>query len=215
MHPAPRSALRRFGFSGLAGLAFALLCGACGEAADPAVEAGAEAAGEPARASDLSGVYQVFGSTVDKQTGDTRELFGTVVLRQTEDRFTTSFELKTEYPVEGGSLDADVIGEGSGRVEAGKLDGHTRTQLVLGTVPGVDTGFAFMPRSVGPRIESRTQGSLLPDGTLEFVSENEAASEGGQGYRPTRTTLRATRIGDPDEADEAMGGDEPGPQDEE
>jgi len=145
---------------------------------------------------DVSGVYQVIGQTVDKQSGDTREIFGTVVVDQQDDEYSTSFELKTEYPVEGGSMIADVIGEGGGRIEGGRMVGTSRTQLVMAMVPGVDTAFAFMPRSIGPRIVSRTEGTLRRDGTLEFRVENEAATEGGQGYRPTRTILRATRVAD-------------------
>lgn len=179
----------------------ALACGSeSGEAPGSAPEP--ESPSEPppvsARAPvpDVSGVYQVIGQTVDKQSGDTREIFGTVVVDQTGAEYTTSFELKTEYPMEGGSMTADVIGEGAGRVEGDRMVGTSRTQLVMAMVPGVDTAFAFMPRKIGPRIVSRTDGTVAPDGTLEFRVENEAASEGGQGYRPTRTTLRATRVAD-------------------
>jgi hypothetical protein len=180
-----------------------LLAWACGEAPpEPASPAGSA---EPAATGDLSGVYEAYGTTVDRENGDTRQLFGTLVLQQDGASYTASFELKTEYPVEGGAIAADVIGDGAGTIAGARLEGRSHTQLVLATVPGVDTGFAFLPRRVGPRIESRTVGTLLGDGTLELVSENAAAAEGGQGYRPTRTTLRATRVDDAAKADAAVG----------
>lgn len=194
--PRPRLSGRPRPSAATAAALLAALAAACGEAPPDAAEPSAPEPEAPAAERDLSGVYQVVGRTVDQQTGDTRELVGTVVFQQEGDRYTTRFEMKTEYPVEGGAIAADVLGEGSGRIEGDRLEGRSHTQLVLSTVPGVDTGFAFVPREVGPRIESRTQGSVLADGTIEFDARNEAAAEGGQGYRPTHTTLRATRVAD-------------------
>jgi hypothetical protein len=196
--PRPRLSGRPHPSLGTASAAalLAALAAACGEAPPEAAEPSAPGPETPAAPRDLSGVYQVVGRTVDQQTGDTRELVGTVVFQQEGERYTTRFEMKTEYPVEGGAIAADVLGDGSGRIAGDRLEGRSHTQLVLGTVPGVDTGFAFVPREVGPRIESRTQGSVLPDGTIEFEARNEPALEGGEGYRPTHTTLRATRVAD-------------------
>lgn len=39
----------------------------------------------------------------------------------------------------------------TGEVENGKLRGTAQTQLVMATVPGVDTGFVLVPRDVGTR----------------------------------------------------------------
>ena len=45
-------------------------------------------------------------------------------------------------------MDTDVIGTGDGTVDGRSLRGRAETQLVIASVPGVDTAFAFVPRTV-------------------------------------------------------------------
>ncbi len=140
----------------------------------------------------LAGTYQIEGVTVDKRTGAEREISGTIVLAQEANNYTTTFSLKTTYPSADGTADADVIGSGKGTIDGQKLLGTAETQLVMATVPGIDTQFAFVPRIVGPRIVSTSVGSISDDGTLVIEIENRPAE--GETYRPTRTTLKGTRI---------------------
>ncbi len=150
------------------------------------------AAPRPAPPPSLAGIYQIEGVTVDKRTGAEREISGTIVLAQEANNYTTTFSLKTTYPSADGTADADVIGSGKGTIDGQKLLGTAETQLVMATVPGIDTQFAFVPRIVGPRIVSTSVGSISDDGTLVIEIENRPAE--GETYRPTRTTLKGTRI---------------------
>jgi hypothetical protein len=140
----------------------------------------------------IAGVYKVKGLTVEKKSGNEREIAGTVTLAQEGDRYTASFELKTKYPTPDGPAQADVLGTGDGELEGRELRGVAETQLVMATVPGVDTAFAYIPRIVGPRLVSKTSGKLGKDGTLTIEIDNEPAE--GEVYDPTHTTLRGTRI---------------------
>lgn len=141
----------------------------------------------------FSGLYRVEGRTVDEATGESRAIAGTMVLREVGGEYLASSELHTRYPrPEGGEVEAAVIGTGRGRLREGALAGTAETQLVLGTLPGVDTGFAFVPRDVGPRIVSQWRAELARDGSLRIELRNAGGE--GERYRPTRTTLRAERV---------------------
>jgi hypothetical protein len=79
------------------------------------------------------------------------------------------------------------VGTGAGRVEGTVLIGTADTNLLVASVPGVDVGFAYVPREVGPRIVSRSRAEFAADGTLQVEIENEPAE--GEDYEPTRTSL--------------------------
>lgn len=144
----------------------------------------------------VDGVYRVTGTTTEVETGIGRRIGGLVVLRRDGAHYSTHFELSTEFHHEGRGegMSAQIVGEGTGRVDGAQLQGTARTQLVFATVPGVDSRFAFIPRQVGPRIVSDTLAALRPDGTLEV--EIESRAEPGQEYARTHTALVGTRVGD-------------------
>ena len=73
--------------------------------------------------------------------------------------------------------------------------GTARTQIVVSSVPGVDTGFAFIPRMVSTRIVSTSIGEFGPGGTLSLEIQSEAAE--GEDYVSTRTKLSGKRVEDP------------------
>jgi hypothetical protein len=150
-----------------------------------------------AEADAFSGTYDVEGLTVDQRSGDTRRISGHVVLTREDDHWKAAAELETQYPTHGGPMRTDVIGTGEGRRESDGLAGTARTQLVIQTVPGVDTNFAFVPRRVGPRIVSTWTARLQKDGTLLVELVNEPAE--GEHYSPTHTTLHGTRVVMPQE----------------
>jgi hypothetical protein len=158
---------------------------------------------EPARAADaavdpFSGTYTVVGTTVDVQSGDTRRIEGHLVLTLKDGRYAAASELSTEFPSHGGPVHTDVLGNGDGDRKGDVLSGTAHTQLVIQTVPGVDTNFAFIPRQVGPRLVSSWTAHLEPDGTLVVELANQA--EKGEKYRPTTTTLRGKRVPEPEKA---------------
>ena len=150
-------------------------------------------ASEVADAADpFSGTYRVKGLTADVTRGDTRRIEGIIVLTEKGGTYSTSAELETKYPSAGGPVDAQVIGTGGGERSGDVLRGTAETQLVMSTVPGVDTGFAWVPRAVGPRLVSTWEASFRKDGRLVVKIRNKPAE--GEDYLPTMTTLYGTRI---------------------
>jgi hypothetical protein len=168
----------------------------CGGEQEPAGTTQAPASEVAAADSDpFSGSFRVKGLTTDVLHGDTRRIEGIIVLEERDGSYSTTAELQTKYPSAGGPVDADVIGTGDGTRSGDSLEGTTQTQLVMSTVPGVDTGFAWVPRTVGPRLESTWTARFRPDGTLVVEIRNEPAQ--GVEYSPTTTTLYGTRIEEP------------------
>jgi hypothetical protein len=164
----------------------ALLGIACGSAPEGAAPE-AEAAGVP-----ISGMYSVEGVTTETASGHQRKLSGTIILAEDGPRYTATFSLATTYPGGEQSLPAEVIGQGEGTVEGRTLKGTNHTQLVVTTVPGVDPGFAFIPRMVSTRIVSTSVTRLEPDGSVEIELAN--APEEGEDYSPSRTLLTGKRV---------------------
>ena len=156
-------------------------------------------AASPGLAADdlFSGTYNVKGLTTDVRSGDTRRIEGHVVLSLKGGVYRAASELSTDFPSPGGAVHADVIGTGEGRRQGEVLAGTSHTQLVMATTPGVDTGFAYIPRQVGPRIVSSWTARLEKDGTLVVELSNKA--EKGEQYRETKTVLRGTRVQMPGE----------------
>jgi len=145
-----------------------------------------------AAADPFTGTWNARGRTTDLHTGDTRVIEGVVVLTLAEGVYSGSSELETQYPAEGGPIDAHVLGIATGTREGDVLRGTAETQLVMGTVPGLHADFAFVPRTVGARLASTFTARIQRDGTLLIELENQPA-EGEENYQPTRTTLNGTR----------------------
>ncbi len=141
---------------------------------------------------DFSGLYDVVGSSEEVGSGESRRLSGTVVLRQEGDRYTATFELDTQFPYGDTRVAATVIGHGAGSVNGRELIGEAVTQVVISTVPGVDPGFAFVPRMVTTRVVSVSKTVIEDDGSVRIELENRAAD--GASYRSTRTRLKGIRV---------------------
>jgi hypothetical protein len=150
-----------------------------------------EAAAEPL---EISGRYELSGVTTTPGSDETRKISGVMLIEQEGDQYKASFEFKTSFPGEGSPVDADVIGVGEGKVDGTHLVGTARTQIVISSVPGIDTGFAFIPRMVSTRIVSSSIGEFGPDGSLTL--EIESRADEGELYRSTKTTMRGMRIED-------------------
>jgi hypothetical protein len=180
-------------------IASALLLVGCGEREADTARPGAAKAAFQQGADPFSGSFRVRGLTTDVVRGDTRRIQGIVVLTERDGVYSTNSDLETKYPSAGGPVDAQVIGTGSGTRSGDELNGITQTQLVMSTVPGVDTGFAWVPRTVGPRLVSTWKAHFRHDGTLVVEIQNEPAE--GVEYSPTTTTLYGTRIEDPEAAE--------------
>lgn len=144
----------------------------------------------------IAGMYEVAGATVDKRTGHKRDIEGTLILAESGETYTATFQLTTTAPGrpgEGAAVKAEVIGKGAGTIEGRTLTGEAETQLVMATVPGVDPGFAFIPRMVSTRIVSTSVATIADDGSVQIEIDN-APAEGEGDYYPTRTTLRGHRV---------------------
>jgi hypothetical protein len=148
------------------------------------------AADDASSATPQSGLYEMSGETVDHTTGVRRPIEGTIVVRVDGARYTTHFEFSTLFPGTDATA-ARVTGTGEGRVEGSRLVGEAHTQLTVAAAPGVDVGFAYVPREVSPRIKSTSTATFFPDGTIRAEIENVA--EEGSDYAPTKTTLKGTR----------------------
>ena len=168
----------------------ASLWGACGPEAEPGAEG--EAAVPP---SPISGMYEVSGVTVVTQTGDKREISGKIILAEDGDAYIATYSLTTLYPMGAENLPAEVIGKGEGVIDGRRLEGTAATQLVIAMVPGVDPGFAFVPRTVTTRLVSNSLTTIAADGTVMIKIENAPAE--GEQYAPTITTLRGHRTSTP------------------
>lgn len=142
--------------------------------------------------SDFSGLYDVRGFSEEIGSGESRELAGTVVLRQEGDHYSATFELDTRFPYGDTSVAATVIGQGSGSVNGTTLLGEAHTQVVISTVPGVDPGFAFIPRMVTTTITSISKTQIESDGSVTIELANQPAP--GASYAPTLTKLKGTRV---------------------
>jgi hypothetical protein len=141
----------------------------------------------------IPGMYRVSGATVDKATGEKRDIGGTVILAVEGDAYTATFHLTTTFPGTGAEpVAAEVIGKGDGKVEGRTLTGTAHTQLVVATVPGVDPNFAFIPRQVSTRLVSDSLTTIARNGSVTI--QTDSRGEPGEDYSPTRTTLRGTRV---------------------
>jgi hypothetical protein len=175
-------------FAQLAGsLAFGMACGSAEQSAPPASELESASQGAP-----ISGMYNVSGVTTETASGHQRKLSGTIILAEEGPRYTATFNLATTYPGGDESLPAEVIGKGEGMVEGRTLKGTSHTQLVVATVPGVDPGFAYIPRMVSTRIVSTSVTKIAPDGSVQIELSNQP--EGDEDYSPTRTVLTGKRV---------------------
>jgi len=141
----------------------------------------------------IAGMYRVQGATVDKATGEKRDIGGTVILAVEGGDYTATYHLTTTFPGTGTDpVAAEVIGKGEGRVEGRTLTGTAHTQVVVATVPGVDPNFAFIPRQVSTRLVSDSVTTIARDGSVTI--QTDSRGEAGEEYSPTRTTLRGSRI---------------------
>jgi hypothetical protein len=164
-----------------------ILLAACDRAATKATATADVAAAAPAT---ISGTWRVEGVTVEKASGKTRQISGTIILAEEAGKYHSTFDLSTILATDAGPTHADVIGEGEGTVEGANLSGTARTQIVVAGAPNVDPGFAYVPRRVGARIVSSTKGTLAEDGTITLEIESEPAP--GETYAATRTTLKGS-----------------------
>jgi hypothetical protein len=141
----------------------------------------------------IPGMYKVEGATVDKASGERRDISGTVILAVEGDEYTATFHLATTFPGSGTDpMAAEVIGKGEGRVEGRTLTGTAHTQVVVASVPGVDPNFAFIPRQVSTRLISDSVTTISRNGAV--VIQTESRGEEGENYSPTKTTLKGRRI---------------------
>jgi hypothetical protein len=142
----------------------------------------------------IAGMYEVSGVTVDLESGNERKISGKIILNQQGETYTATFALDTLFPTERGNLEAEVIGTGTGKIDGRTLTGSAETQLIVSTVPGIDPGFAFVPRTTTRRIVSASVTTVAEDGSVQVEIESNPAQ--GEVYSPTRTTLRGTRVSD-------------------
>ena len=84
---------------------------------------------------------------------------------------------------------------GEGEVRGRTLEGNAETQVVMSTVPGVDSAFAFVPRRVSERLLSTTVAEITPDGRVQIEIQSQPAP--GAQYAPSTTTLTGELVSAP------------------
>jgi len=157
-------------------------------------------ADEPLPAS-LEGYYRARGVTTEEASRHTRPIEGTILvtaLPEGDDAgegegYALRFSFRTKRTTPDGSLRADLIGIGSGRVDDGALLGRTETQVIVAAIPGIDPQFAFIPGRLGPRIVSDFR-MRAGDAAERFHAEIETRPAAGFEYAATRTRLDLERI---------------------
>ena len=140
----------------------------------------------------VAGLYEVKGTTVEEGGGNERQISGTIILAEEGPNYTATFSLRTQFPTPDGPVPAEVIGKGQGIIAGDTLEGEAQTQIVVSSVPGIDTQFAFIPRFVGPRIVSTSTAQLNEDGSITVEIRSQPRE--GEEYTATTTTLRGVRI---------------------
>jgi hypothetical protein len=172
-----------------------LVSAACERGPQTATEEPAAAAEAAAEAAPIAGMYEVAGTTVETTTGSEREISGSVILADDGESYTATYHLTTVFEGTDGTLPTEVIGKGSGTIDGRTLVGSAETQLVISSVPGIDPGFAFIPRTTTTRLVSKSVTTIAADGSVVIEIENSPAL--GEIYAATHTTLRGSRIGEP------------------
>jgi hypothetical protein len=152
----------------------------------------AEESGDALAPGAASGQYRVSGETVDGATGMRRAISGSITVHHRGDVYSATFELRTALPgAHVPPLEAQVVGNGTGKVTGRTLRGKADTQMLAG-LPGSDPRSVSAPRRLSARIRSRSVAEIAPDGSISIEIENEPAP--GDAYQPTRTLLKGERI---------------------
>jgi hypothetical protein len=158
-------------------------------------------------ATPIAGMYEVTGETITPATGDKRSISGKIIIAEEAGRYTATFNLTTTYPGAEEALPAEVIGKGEGLVNDRSLTGTAQTQLVMATVPGIDPGFAFVPRMTSTRIVSKSTATVAANGSVQIQIESYPAE--GESYTPTRTTLSGFRVSSTNVLEDAVAARQP------
>jgi len=164
----------------------------------PATPAGAPAAQRPAppipepELPKYAGLYDVKGTTTEIETGNSRSVFGKLIIAQPGNTFTSTFDMQTMVVTPDGPLSAELIGSGTGLIgEGGVLVGVAESQLVSASSPGFHPRYPFGPGRVGPRVNSTF--TMKPEPTGDYMIEIETVPAPGVEWVVTRTVLKARR----------------------
>ena len=188
---------RGLSIAGVVALAF-LALGACSEQGEGDAGTIPPVGTPPPGEESIAGLYEVSGLTTELESGDQREIAGTLIMSQQGDRYTSTFSLSTMVPTATGALPAEMIGKGEGRVDGRMLTGTAETQIVMSTVPGVDASFAYVPRRVSQRVVSSSVAKITPEGRVSIEIRSQPAE--GADYAPTQTVLNGALVSRPGRA---------------
>jgi hypothetical protein len=97
------------------------------------------AAAEEGAETDYSGVYEMQGVIRVVGSSAERPMSGKIVLKQDGQSYRSTFYLKTIVRTDQGKRDAELIGNGEGKLVDGKLTGSAETQMVTSKLGGKRT----------------------------------------------------------------------------
>jgi hypothetical protein len=145
-------------------------------------------------APDVAGIYELRGETIVEGQPDRFAITGKLVLRPVGDGYTTIVEAAMRRTGgESGPTSAALIGTGEMKLDGRKFTGSAELQSLVSAVPELDVAGPFTPRTVGPVLQSTTEGEVLPDGTLILKVRSDLIGEGFTLPKGRTTTVKATR----------------------
>jgi hypothetical protein len=146
-------------------------------------------------APDVAGIYELRGETIVEGQPDRFAITGKLVLRPEGDGSTTIVEAAMRRTGgESGPTSAALIGTGEMKLDGRKFTGSAELQSLVSAVPELDVAGPFTPRTVGPVLQSTTEGEVLPDGTLILKVRSDLIGEGFTLPKGRTTTVKATRV---------------------
>jgi hypothetical protein len=181
--------MRRLSFAAIA-VGTGLALQGCGQAETPGVSAPPPLVPSGVDAAEVSGTYVVRGVTVQAQTGQQREIEGTLQLSVDGNRYDVSFDLATVAPDGGEPVPVQVRGTGRGLVVGGIFTGTAEEWMSL-AIPMEESAGVALPEQAGREIVSTSQGSFDADGSFHVLLQNELRR--GEGYAPSITVLAGRR----------------------
>jgi hypothetical protein len=151
------------------------------------------AAAEEGAETDYSGVYEMQGVIRVVGSSAERPMSGKIVLKQDGQSYRSTFYLKTIVRTDQGKRDAELIGNGEGKLVDGKLTGSAETQMVTSKLGGAMGSFPGIPKEVSSVSSANVAGHFEADGALILEFENEQLA----GFpERTRTEMKGVRIDD-------------------
>ena len=144
---------------------------------------------------DIAGIYELDGSTTVEGSVDQFHITGKLLIRQQGRKCTTSVEGRFQRVAgDQGPAAFAMIGTGDAELTGRRFHGVSLLQTLVSEVPGMDVSAPWIPRKMGPKLETIADGEVLEDGTIVVELRSTQTGEGFELPEGRKTVLRATRV---------------------